>query len=147
MRRSFILVILGIAVIFGVATWYRSSHQQANASTANSPAGRNDERRIRLSAIADALTSYVQATGKFPVAFPAAPTDICSGSSTNCKTVKLLDLTILLSKGYLAAMPIDPIGGHGAFNSGFTIAARPGGGAVLAAPRAEDGATITVNVN
>ncbi len=107
---------------------------------------RNEVRRASLKMLADSIHSYVAEIGPIPVKIPTAATGVCSASSANCKKAHVFDMAFLTSSGYLTSVPNDPVGGHELYSSGYTIARDASGQIVLAALRAESGATISETV-
>ncbi len=88
---------------------------------------------------------YTADHGKLPITLSSTSTEICSSRGANCETIKLVDLSFLVSQGaYVNNIPSDPVGGSGRWTTGFAISALPDGRIRLTAPRAEAGATISV---
>ncbi len=64
-----------------------------------------------------------------------------------CKAAKLVDLSYLVTNDTgLIALPNDPIGGVGAYSTGFAVVKQSDGSVVFSAPRAEDGADLTLKL-
>lgn len=112
----------------------------------STPETRNDTRREVLAQLADALARYAtDHNGTLPTTIPPTATEICSSRGPNCETVKLVDLSFLVTQGdYMGNIPSDPSGGPGRWTTGFTITRLPDGRMQLTAPRAETGASISV---
>jgi hypothetical protein len=117
----------------------------ASVHSPNTPAGRNQQRTADLTALAGALHQYMSAHSRLPITLPPDGLNICTSQGAACKTAKLADLGFLITTGgSLAAIPQDPIGGTGQFNSGYHVARNEFGQWQLSAPRAEAGAIIAV---
>lgn len=140
-----LLVVVGGAGMAGNA-WLGSS-KTASRTAATTPGARNDERRERLELLANALAKYTTETGNVALAIPAQQAEICIVTGARCKAAGLVDLTAVTSKGYIPALPSDPVGGHERYSTGYGIGRDGAGGAIrLTAPRAEDGAEISQNI-
>ncbi|HSX02577.1 MAG TPA: hypothetical protein VLI05_04685 [Candidatus Saccharimonadia bacterium] len=111
----------------------------------NTPSSRNHQRTADLTVLSEALHQYMTRHSRLPITLPPNGLDICTSQGAVCKTAKLADLGFLIGTGdSLAAIPQDPIGGAGQFNSGYHVARNEFGQWQLTAPRAEAGATIAV---
>jgi type IV pilus assembly protein PilA len=106
---------------------------------------RNTQRESNVSAILDGIYEYEAAnTGKEPVSVQgvtSTPQDIGSGTG-------MVNVCSDLVPTYIAALPTDPSASTGTacsgiFDSGYTIS-QLSGRFTIAAPAAEDGATISV---
>ena len=110
------------------------------------PAERNEFRKKSLDSLAIAIRSSYKLHEKYPFNIPKIETGICSGSSVHCKEVKLIDISQILSDGLIAAIPNDPIGGSGQYNSGYSLRKDSDGAIVLLAPRTEQTAEISIKL-
>jgi hypothetical protein len=143
--RATLLCALAGAVLGVLMIVTRTGPGLSALQTPNTAETRNETRRAILTELADALTRYAQESGQLPVTLSPRDTEICSSRGANCETVKLVDLSFLVSHdGYLNNIPSDPSGGYGRWTTGFTISSLPDGRIRLAAPRAENGASISV---
>jgi len=117
-------------------------------TAAASPVARNDQRREQLKQLAAAFKAYTSATGNPALSVPARQTGICLTTGSRCRAAGLVDLSLLVSKGYLAGLPNDPVGARGElYATGYTIGRDGAGAVMLTAPRAENGASITQRIN
>ena len=106
-------------------------------------AARDDKRRADLADLATALKAYQGSHTLSSTLISSTPAEICTAATPSCKEAKLLDLGFLVtSETGLASIPKDPIGGPGAYGSGYTVSRTADGAFVFAAPRAE-GSKIT----
>lgn len=138
---------IAAAVFVGGFMLLRSHNKSVVLDAVTTPGARNDLRREHLKLLSEAISNYVGQVGKLPIAVPTAPTPICSGTGAVCKQLKLVDLMFVSSRGYVEALPNDPVGGPGQHSTGYTIVRVPASGElILAAPRAENGADITETV-
>ncbi len=111
----------------------------------STPATRNAERTAALASLSQAVSTYLKDHQSLPVAIPKTPTQICTASSVDCRKAKTVDLNFLVNPDVgLQSLPSDPVGGQGMTASGYTIMQDVQGRLELAAPRAEDGATINL---
>jgi hypothetical protein len=110
------------------------------------PAERNEFRKKSLDSLAIAIRTSLKEHGQYPFIIPKTETGICSGSSVHCKQVKLLDMNQLLADGMIAAIPHDPVGGTGQYNSGYSLKKDVDGSIVLLAPRTEHMPPISVKL-
>lgn len=104
---------------------------------------RNAQRRSDTNTVLNAVYQYsIDNNGSMPGTIPAAATEICRTGAGACGA--FIDLTTLTSSGtYLTAIPNDP--NSSAPGAGYTILRDAGTGRItVAAPNAEQGATISV---
>ncbi len=147
-KRRFAVVIF--VIVGSVATYIQfrpHPKQDSKLSLAPAtPAERNEFRKKSLTSLAEAIQSSYKVHGKYPFSIPKTETDISSGSSIHCKQVKLLDLNQVLADGMIAAIPHDPVGGSGQYNSGYSLRKEIDGTIVLLAPRTENAVVISVKL-
>ena len=144
-QRKFLIYGASLLLLVGLviaATEWRGNMRPTAQPVAATAAARNDVRRAALQQMAAALSEYRATTGSWPAGLTPAPSDICVRTGAVCTAAHLTDLTILTSKGLLAALPSDPVGGHELYSTGYRINRDANGGIVLSAPRAEAGAVI-----
>jgi hypothetical protein len=153
MKRHPYRLAVCVIVLGGLAIWaYSMNRAQDTASSkitaqAVTPKERDELRKKSLEALATAIRSSTGAhNGVYPFVVPRVETGICAGSSAHCKQAKLVDLSQVLSDGYIAAIPSDPSGGRGQYSSGYTLRRNPDGSIVLLAPRTELGPVISVKL-
>jgi len=103
---------------------------------------RNAQRRADVNTILNAVYQYsVDNSGTVPAAITTTPTAVCSTGGT-CSG--LIDLVVLTTnEKYLTSLPKDPTGGT-VNSTGYNISKSANGRVTVAAPSAEQGATITV---
>ena len=141
-RRFVVLIILFVSLssAYFVLRPHKKENLKLNLAPAT-PAERNAFRKQSLDSLAEAIRSSYKLHGQYPFIIPKSETGICSGSSVHCKQVRLLDINQILSDGSIAAIPHDPVGGTGQYNSGYSLRKDADGTIVLLAPRTE-GATV-----
>lgn len=146
-KLSLIIPIAVLAVAAGILfVTTRPDSFTRRVEDHNSPAARNTLREESIRAIASALKEYTATAPKTGLVLPASPTGICRGVTSSCRGTKLVDLNVLISRGYLDQIPSDPIGGYGRFVSGYEVMrSRETGEIVVSAPRAE-GKVLSVSV-
>lgn len=137
---STVAVAAGLILLLG-----NPAKPQAIKPISSTPATRNAERTAALASLSQAVAVYLQYHQSLPVAIPKTPTQICTASSADCRKAKTVDLNFLVTPDVgLQSLPSDPVGGPGMTASGYTIMQDGQGRLELAAPRAEDGATISL---
>jgi len=109
---------------------------------------RNTQRRADVNTILNAVYQYgIDNNGSLPTTAPVISTTtktICSTTGASCATASYVDLGQLTTSGkYLASIPRDP-SKPTAPSSGYTIVKDANNRITVAAPSAENGATITV---
>ncbi len=137
--------VIGVSVLaFGLVHWLGRPPVTKQANTA---AGRNDERRADLTALAQGLQQYLATHSQLPVSVTAQGAEICSSQGTPCRAAGMIDLTFATGlTEALPAIPRDPIGSSGQFGTGFRLSHLPSGQFELTAERAEAGASLSVMV-
>jgi hypothetical protein len=150
-RKRQILTILGGAILLAIIGLLLAKPWEGGGPkaipAAATPEARNDLRRQHLKLMANAVTRYQAELGALPVAAPAQATGICTNTGAPCKAAGLVDLTILSSRGYIDALPSDPVGGRELRATGYTFGKDAASGSlVFGAPRAESGQVIIVTV-
>lgn len=141
-----LIVLIGIAVSLYLGTRPPKEITSPLTIQPTTPVARDAARKKALTSLAEAITSSYKLHGNYPFANPKTETAICNGSSFHCKQVKLLDLNQVLSDGLLPAIPNDPIGGRGQYNSGFTLRHDLDGSTYLLAPRTENGSILSIKL-
>lgn len=132
-----LLVIAIIAVLAAIVIIAINPGKQMGES-------RNAQRRSDVNTVLNAVYQYsIDNNGSVPGGVGASSTEICRTGAVSCSG--FVDLTVLTSSGkYVVSIPNDPSssGGNGA---GYTILRDATTGRItVAAPSAEQGATITV---
>lgn len=146
-RRFVVLMILLIGSISAYIILRPHPKEDSTLYLAPStPAERNEFRKKSLDSLAVAIRDSYKLHGQYPFKIPKTETSICSGSSVHCKQVKLLDLNQILSDGLIAAIPHDPVGGTGQYNSGYSLKKDIDGSIILLAPRTENSTPLFVRL-
>ena len=143
-RRAAILTTLAVTgIVILIVALSQPPRKRSDQPAQNNSATRNDKRRADLADLGKALSAY-QANHTLPARLIGeTPAEICTAASPSCKSAQLLDLGFLVTSNTgLASIPKDPIGGPGAYGSGYTVMRGSDGAFVFAAPRAE-GSKIT----
>lgn len=139
-RRGFtlleiLLVVGAIAIIAGIVILAINPSKQL-AET------RNAQRRVDVNTILNGVYQYaIDNNGSLPASITTTATGVCKTGGT---CTGLIDLSVLTaSSTYLVSMPIDPTGSttHG---TGYNISRNANGRVTVAAPSAEQSATISV---
>ncbi len=131
-----LLVVAIIAILAGIVILAVNPSKQL-ADT------RNSQRRSDVNTIINAIYQYsIDNNGNLPASVTITSQDICSTGAASC--TGLADMTVLTANGkYLVAMPKDPSNGD-ATNTKYTVVKDTNGRVTVAAPDAEQGATIAV---
>lgn len=146
-RRFVVLMILLVGSILAYIILRPHPKEDLTLNLAPAtPAERNEFRKKSLDSLAVAIRSSYKLHGQYPFKIPKTETGICSGSSVHCKQVKLLDLSQILSDGLIAAIPHDPVGGTGQYNSGYSLKKDIDGSIILLAPRTENSTPLFVRL-
>ncbi|MEO7617515.1 MAG: hypothetical protein ABIS59_01590 [Candidatus Saccharibacteria bacterium] len=147
-HSKLILLLILIGIGFGVYLQTRPVKEATSPLTIQpaTPATRDAARKKSLTSLAEAISNSYKLHGKYPFTNPKVETGICNASSLHCKQVKLIDINQVISDGFLAAIPNDPIGGRGQYNSGFSIRHDIDGSTYLLAPRTENGSILSVKL-
>lgn len=136
-----VIAITGIIIV--IVALSQPARKRSVAPDNNTPASRNDKRRADLASLGAALSAYQVGHRLSSGLIGPNPSEICTAATSSCRSAKLLDLGFLVTTDTgLASIPKDPVGGPGAFGSGYTVMKRPDGKLVFDAPRAE-GTTIS----
>lgn len=145
-RKPLVLAVAALGV-FGLGAWMFSQRgtSAAEMATPSTPQSRNAARQRALDGLAMAIRQYTSSKPKAALVIPTTPTAVCAAVSSTCKSAKLVDLNALVSAGYISNIPNDPVGGTGHYITGYMIA-RSGSKIVISAPRAEDGAQLSVTI-
>jgi type IV pilus assembly protein PilA len=129
-----LLVVAAITILAGIVILAINPNKQL-ADT------RNSQRRMDVNTILSAVYQYsIDNNGNLPATITTTATAICkTGQTGSC-----IDLTVLTTnEKYLVSMPVDPSGPTGA-SSGYTIIKTANNRITVAAPSAEQSATISV---
>lgn len=131
-----LLVVAIIAILAGIVILAVNPSKQL-ADT------RNSQRRSDVNTIINAIYQYsIDNNGNLPASVTITSQDICTTGAASC--TGLADMTVLTANGkYLVAMPKDPSNGD-ATNTKYTVVKDTNGRVTVAAPDAEQGATIAV---
>lgn len=105
---------------------------------------RNGQRRVDVNTIINAVYQYsIDNNGNIPSSITSTVTPICRTGSGSC--TGLIDLTVLTtSEKYLVAIPKDPLLRATSGTASYTIVKDSFNRITVAAPAAEQGATISV---
>jgi len=103
---------------------------------------KNSQRRVDVNTILNAVYQYaLDNDGSVPASITSSPTEVCNTGGT---CTGLIDLSVLTaSETYLVSMPNDPTGST-TNGAGYEISQSVNGRITVAAPDAEQGATISV---
>ncbi len=131
-----LLVVAAIAILAGIVILALNPGKQL-ADT------RNAERRNEVTAILDGVYQYsIDNNGNLPASITETPTEVCKTGVADC--TGFADLSVLTAnEEYLVSIPVDPSASAGD-GAGYTIVQSANGRITVAAPDAEQGATISV---
>lgn len=103
---------------------------------------RNAQRKVDVNTILNAVYQYsIDNNGTLPANITTTTTAICQAAPCT----SLIDLSVLTaSEKYLVAIPKDPLITATTGTAGYTIVKSANGRVTVAAPDAEQGATISV---
>ena len=129
-----LLVVAGIAILAGIVIVALNPGKQLGET-------KNAQRKADVNTVLNAVYQYsIDNNGVLPASITVTPTDICTTGGT---CTGLVDLAVLTANGkYLVAMPKDPTGST-ANSTGYQVSKDANGRVTVAAPSAEQGATIT----
>ncbi len=146
-RRFIVLSILFVSAIMVYLVFRPHAKEYSTLTLAPAtPAERNEFRKKSLDSLAVAFRESYKLHGKYPFKVPRTETGICSGSSIHCSQVKLIDISQILSDGLIEAIPEDPVGGTGQYNTGYSLKKDVDGTIILQAPRTEGPEVIFVKL-
>lgn len=130
-----LLVVAAIAILAGIVIIAINPGKQLGDT-------RNAQRRADVNTILNAVYQYsIDNNGNLPSTITTTATVVCSTGSTGA----CIDLAVLTaSEKYLVKMPIDPSLATGSTTTGYNISKSANGRVIVAAPSAEQGATISV---
>lgn len=130
-----LLVVAGIAILAGIVILAINPGKQLGET-------RNAQRRVDVNTILNAVYQYsLDNNGVLPASITSTQTEVCKTGGT---CTGLVDLGVLTTaEKYLTAIPQDPTGSS-TNGAGYEIARTTNGRITVAAPDAEQGATITV---
>lgn len=133
---NILLVVAAIAILTVIVILALKPGKQLTDS-------RNAERRSEVTSILDEVYQYsIDNNGTLPASITTTATEICRTGAASC--AGLADLSVLtLNEAYLTSIPIDPSEEEGD-GTGYTIMQSANGRITVAAPAAEQGATISV---
>lgn len=149
-RLSPKFVLIGLLLVGGLAgggfVMHRSNQTVRADAPVASPGARNAVRKQHLKQMAIALQAYIQQNGSLPIKVSTKPVGICSGTGQVCRASGMVDLMFVANRGYINALPSDPIGGPGRYATGYQLHADAAGDLVLTAPRSETSSPLTQKV-
>lgn len=130
-----LLVVAAIAILAGIVILAINPGKQLGDT-------RNAQRRADVNSILNATYQYtIDNNGTLPAAITTTPTAVCKTGGT---CTGLIDLSVLTaSEKYLTSMPFDPNGAT-TNSTDYNISKSANGRVTVAAPGAEQSATITV---
>jgi len=130
-----LLVVAAIAILAGIVILALNPGKQLGDT-------RNAQRQADVNTILNAVYQYsIDNNGNLPPTITTTATEICQTGGT---CTGLIDLSVLTTGGeYLVSMPVDPSTGAGN-TTDYTIIQDANGRVTVAAPNAEQGATISV---
>ena len=132
-----LLVVAAIAILAGIVIIAINPGKQLGDT-------RNAQRRADVNTILNAVYQYsIDNNGNLPASITTSATAICQTATPDC--TGLIDLTVLTTdEKYLVLIPKDPLITATTGTAGYTIIKSANGRVTVAAPSAEQGATITV---
>jgi prepilin-type N-terminal cleavage/methylation domain-containing protein len=130
-----LLVVAAIAILAGIVILAINPGKQLGDA-------RNAQRRADVNTILNAVYQYaIDNNGNLPSSITVTQTEICK-TGGGCSG--LVDLSVLTTdEKYLVSMPTDPTGA-GVDGAGYEIKKSTNGRVTVAAPDAEQGASISV---
>lgn len=130
-----LLVVALIAILAGIVILAINPNKQLGDT-------RNSQRRADVNTILNATYQYtIDNNGTLPASITTTPTAVCKTGGT---CTGLIDLSVLTaSEKYLTLMPFDPTGAT-TNSTDYNISKSANGRVTVAAPGAEQSATITV---
>lgn len=148
-RRGFtlleiLLVVAAIGILAGIVILAINPGKQLGDT-------RNAQRRIDVNTILNGTYQYsLDNNGSLPTSIAtgtctAAVAEICKSSVTSSLCTGFVDLSVItVNEKYLVSIPIDPTDPTNATGTGYNIVKTVNGRLEVCAPRAEQGATISV---
>lgn len=132
-----LLVVAIISILAGIVILALNPTKQLGDS-------RNAQRRVDVNTILSAVYQYsIDNNGNIPSAITTTATAICQTNTVSC--TGYIDLTVLTTnEKYLVAIPRDPSITATTGTAGYTIVKDSFNRVTVAAPNAEQGATISV---
>lgn len=130
-----LLVVAAIAILAGIVIIAINPNKQLGDT-------RNAQRRTDVNTILNAVYQYsIDNNGTLPSTITTTATAVCQAAPCT----SLIDLSVLTaSEKYLVAIPKDPLITTTTGTAGYTIVKSANGRVTVAAPSAEQGATISV---
>jgi prepilin-type N-terminal cleavage/methylation domain-containing protein len=128
-----ILVVAVIAILAGIVIFAVNPTKQLAD-------GRNSQRRTDVNTILNAVYQYTVDNSGVPSTITTTATQICKTGASSC--TGLIDLSALSLNGkYVVSLPNDPQASGN--TTGYTVSKDANGRITVAAPSAEQGATIS----
>ena len=132
-----LLVVAAIGILAGIVILAINPTKQLGDT-------RNAQRRVDVNTILNAVYQYsIDNNGTLPTSITTTATAICQTGSGSC--TGLIDLTVLTtSEKFLVTIPKDPLITATSGTTGYTIVQSSNGRITVAAPSAEQSATVSV---
>ena len=132
-----LLVVAIISILAGIVILAINPNKQLGDT-------KNGQRRADVNTILNAVYQYaLDNNGTLPTGITTSATGICKTGAASC--TGLVDLTVLTTnEKYVVSIPMDPSIAAASTSTGYTILKTANNRITVAAPNAEQGATISV---